>query len=101
MRSRDHNQETPSNGRPAPSASGVACCGAAAVDGWALRHRHSPASTGRPPHHCPGRGRRNRNQVERLLDEVATPRTWAHATPDQLKLVEMGPVFKLDEMSDE
>ena len=40
-------------------------------------------------------------EVERLLDEVATPRTWAHATPDQLKLVEMGPVFKLDEMSDE
>ena len=40
-------------------------------------------------------------EVERLLDEVATPRTWAHSTPDQLKLVKMGPVFKLDEMSDE
>ncbi len=40
-------------------------------------------------------------EVERLLGEVATPRTWAQATPDQLKLVKMGPVFKLDEMSDE
>ena len=40
-------------------------------------------------------------EVERLLNEAATPRTWAQATPDQIKLVKMGPVFKLDEMSDE